>query len=47
MIQYIQTKVNTISGGAGMKINVTGENITQDEINAYIEYGKKKYHVFK
>ena len=27
-----------------MKINVTGENITQDEINAYIEYGKKKYH---
>lgn len=27
-----------------MKINVTGENITQDEINAYIEYGEKKYH---
>lgn len=27
-----------------MKVNVTGENISQDEINAYIEYGMKKYH---
>lgn len=27
-----------------MKINVIGENISQDEINAYIEYGKNKYH---
>lgn len=26
-----------------MKINVIGENISQEEINAYIEYGKKKY----
>lgn len=27
-----------------MKINVIGEGISQDEINAYIDYGKKKYH---
>lgn len=27
-----------------MKINVVGENITQDEINAYVDYGRKKYH---
>lgn len=27
-----------------MKVNVIGEQISQDEINAYIEYGKKKYH---
>ena len=26
-----------------MKVNVIGEQISQDEINAYIEYGKKKY----
>lgn len=26
-----------------MKVNVIGEKIGQDEINAYIEYGKKKY----
>ena len=26
-----------------MKINVIGEQISQDEINAYIEYGQKKY----
>lgn len=24
-----------------MKINVIGENISQDEINAYIDYGRK------
>lgn len=27
-----------------MKINVIGESISQDEINAYVDYGKKKYH---
>ena len=26
-----------------MKINVIGEQISQDEINAYIDYGKQKY----
>lgn len=26
-----------------MKVNVIGEQISQDEINAYIDYGKKKY----
>lgn len=26
-----------------MKINVIGEPIPQEEINAYIDYGKKKY----
>ena len=26
-----------------MKINVIGENIPEEEINAYIDYGKKKY----
>lgn len=26
-----------------MKINVIGENIPEEEINAYINYGKKKY----
>lgn len=26
-----------------MKINVIGENISEKEINAYIEYGRKKY----
>jgi hypothetical protein len=26
-----------------MKVNVVGEQISQDEINAYIDYGKKKY----
>ena len=26
-----------------MKVNVIGEQISQDEINAYIEYGNKKY----
>ncbi|MDD6279883.1 MAG: anaerobic ribonucleoside-triphosphate reductase [Ruminococcus sp.] len=27
-----------------MKINVIGEEIPQEEINAYIAYGRKKYH---
>lgn len=27
-----------------MKVNVIGESISQEEINAYIEYGRKKYH---
>lgn len=27
-----------------MKITVIGESISQNEINAYIDYGKKKYH---
>lgn len=27
-----------------MKINVIGEDISQEEINAYINYGKNKYH---
>ena len=27
-----------------MKVNVIGEQISQEEINAYIDYGKKKYH---
>lgn len=26
-----------------MNINVIGEQISQDEINAYLDYGKKKY----
>jgi hypothetical protein len=26
-----------------MKINVIGEQISQDEINAYLDYGKQKY----
>lgn len=26
-----------------MKVNVIGEQISQDEIDAYIDYGKKKY----
>ncbi len=26
-----------------MKINVIGEQLSQDEINAYIDYGKQKY----
>ena len=26
-----------------MKVNVIGEQLSQDEINAYIDYGKKKY----
>ena len=26
-----------------MKVNVVGGQISQDEINAYIDYGKKKY----
>jgi len=26
-----------------MQINVTGSNVPQEEIDAYIEYGKKKY----
>lgn len=26
-----------------MKINVIGENIPEEEINAYIDYGKRKY----
>jgi hypothetical protein len=26
-----------------MKINVIGEGISQDEINAYVDYGRKKY----
>lgn len=26
-----------------MKINVIGENIPEEEINAYIDYGRKKY----
>lgn len=26
-----------------MKVNVIGENISQEEINAYIEYGRNKY----
>lgn len=27
-----------------MKVNVIGESLSQEEINAYIEYGRKKYH---
>lgn len=27
-----------------MNINVIGEQISQDEINAYLDYGKKKYN---
>jgi hypothetical protein len=27
-----------------MKVNVIGESISQNEIDAYIDYGKKKYH---
>lgn len=27
-----------------MKINVNGSGVSQQEIDAYIEYGKKKYH---
>ncbi len=27
-----------------MKINVVGESISQNEIDAYIDYGRKKYH---
>ena len=26
-----------------MKVNVIGKSISQEEINAYIDYGKKKY----
>lgn len=26
-----------------MNVNVTGDSITQEEINEYIKYGKKKY----
>ena len=26
-----------------MNVNVIGEQLSQDEINAYIDYGKKKY----
>lgn len=26
-----------------MNINIVGENVSQEEINAYIEYGRKKY----
>ena len=26
-----------------MKVNVIGEKISQQEIDAYIDYGKKKY----
>ena len=26
-----------------MKVNVIGEQLSQEEIDAYIEYGKKKY----
>ena len=26
-----------------MKVNVIGEQVSQEEIDAYIEYGKKKY----
>jgi len=26
-----------------MNVNVIGQQISQDEINAYIDYGKKKY----
>ena len=26
-----------------MKVNVIGEQLSQDEINAYIDYGEKKY----
>jgi hypothetical protein len=27
-----------------MKVNVIGEQLSQEEIDAYIDYGKKKYH---
>ncbi len=26
-----------------MKVNVVGDGLSQEEINAYIDYGKKKY----
>lgn len=26
-----------------MKVNIIGEQLSQNEINAYIDYGKKKY----
>lgn len=27
-----------------MKVNVIGGSISQEEINAYVDYGRKKYH---
>ncbi len=32
-----------LKGGLYMKVNVSGGTIQQDEINAYIKYGKRKY----
>lgn len=43
MIQYIYTKVKHFKEVFFMNINVIGEQISQQEIDAYIAHGKKKY----